>query len=45
MLPPVLQVVENSIYVKVFTPSYIAIPTELKVGCIPILNVLRFDSK
>jgi hypothetical protein len=37
-------VIENLIYVKVFAPSYI-VPTRLKVGSVPILNMLKLDSK
>ncbi len=45
LLPSVLQVVENLVYVKVFAPNYIILPIELKIGCDLILNLLRLDSK
>jgi hypothetical protein len=31
--------------VKVFAQSYVDVPTGLKVGCVPILNMLQLDSK
>jgi hypothetical protein len=31
--------------VKGFAPNYVTIPTKLKVGCDPILNLLWLDSK
>jgi hypothetical protein len=45
LLTLVLHDVENLIGVKVFTPSCVAIWTELKIDCIPILNWLQLDSK
>jgi hypothetical protein len=31
--------------VKVFAPSYVVVPTRLKIGYVPILNLLWLDSK
>jgi hypothetical protein len=45
LLPLILHIVENSIGVKVFAPSCVAIPIELKFDYVPILNQLRLDSK
>jgi len=45
LLPSIMHVVENSIGVKVFAPSFVAIPIELKLDYVPILNRLWLDSK
>jgi hypothetical protein len=45
LFPLILHAIENQIYVMVYTPSYVVVPIRFKVGCAPILNLLRLDSK
>ncbi len=45
LLPPILQIVENLVYVKVLTQNYVTVPTKLKVGCDPIFVAVGFKTR
>jgi hypothetical protein len=45
LFPLVLHVVENYIDVKVFALGCVVVPIDVKIDCVPMLNMLWLDSK